>query len=444
MRNAFLTSVFLYILFTGFAYPFVAGMAYIWIDIAKPQDLVYSFMTGFPLSLTAALIAIGAYLFDKNRPPFRFTGLMAMLSLFAVWITLTSFLADPALGAWGKWDWAFKALVFTIFIPILFRTRVHIEALLLTIVFSVETISFSTAVKTLMGGGGYGSLAIMGSGNVGLGESSTLAAVCIMMMPIAHFLYRNSVIFPNNKLFKLVMVGVAASSVLTVFGSNARTGVVAGAMLLLLYVIASKKKINWLVSIAIAVGVFQLMHLEGTGWSQRMSTINSYESDSSAASRVKVWEWTLGYVAEHPLGGGFNSYLLNHIAAVDSAGITQYFPPGVFGGKAFHSVYFEVLGEQGYFGFALYAAIMILTIKKLRQIRLSVRGQADKIWAGELAGKLFQAQMVLFAGGLFVGIAYQAYMFYVVAITVALSELILPKHSKFANRVQLVDNRTTA
>ena len=434
----------MYILFMGCSYPFVAGMAYIWIDIAKPQDLLYSFLAGFPFSLVAAVIALGSYAFNKNRNPFVLTGMMVLLILFGCWITFTTYMATPEIGAWIKWDWAFKALIFTIFIPLLFRTRVQIEALLLTIIFSVTTISFSAAVKTLMGGGGYGSLAIMGGGNVGIGESSTLATVCVMLIPLVHYLYRNSIIFPDHKLFKWVMIGCGVSSIVTVIGTNARTGIVAGAALLFFYVLQSKRKLLWIVAIVMAIGIFQIMNLEGTAWSQRMGTINTYQSDSSAATRVAVWEWTLKYVADHPLGGGFNIYLLNRIVSVDSAGVIQYFTPEYFGGKAFHSIYFEVLGEQGVVGFGLYAAIMLATFARLRRISVVTRRNGDQRWATELASKLTQAQVVLLAGGLFIGIAYQAYMFYVVAITIALGELILQKSAPNSGRIANVQDSASA
>lgn len=273
----------------------------------------------------------------------------------------------------------------------------------------------------------------MGNGNTGLGESSTLAAVCVMMLPLVHYLYDNTIIFPKNAWFKLVMIGTAAANIITVFGTNARTGLIAGALLIAIYVLKSKRKIVWCVLIAAVFGVFQMMHLEGTAWGERMSTINTYQSDSSAASRVKVWEWTLGYASEHPLGGGFNVYLLNRIASVDSAGVIEYFPPGAFGGKAFHSIYFEILGEQGYVGFAIYAAIMLMTFVHLRKISVFARERPHQAWAGDLAGRLAQAQLVLFTGGLFIGIAYQAYMFYVVALTMTLGELILQKSEPVRN-----------
>ncbi len=52
---------------------------------------------------------------------------------------------------------------------------------------------------------------------------------------------------------------------------------------------------------------------------------------------------TLNYVSEHPLGGGFQSFLIDRIEFPATNGET----PLVIYGKAFHNSYIEVLGEQG-------------------------------------------------------------------------------------------------
>lgn len=413
----------------GLAYPFVAGLTYIWIDIVKPQDHVYSAFSGLPLSMIAAVIAVIAFLFNTDKKNVRFTPVMWLIVLFALWITLTTYLADPRLDAWTKWDWAFKALAFTVFMPLVFRTRLQIEALLLTIVFAVTTTTFSAAIKTLLGSGGYGTLAILGGGNIGLGESSTLATVCVMILPLVHYLYNHTIIFAGKKYFKPGMILVAASSVVTIIGTNARTGLIAGAVLIAIYVMRSRRKTAWIVLILIALALTQALNIAGTDWGKRMSTINTYESDSSAAGRVKVWQWTIEYAADNPLGGGFNSFKFNGIQSVDNAGQVIRYDPGVFQGKAFHNIFFEVLGEQGYFGLALYLVIMFLTFRTLGRVRLFTHADSTNAWANELAKRLRDAQLAMLVGGCFIGIAYQAYVFYVVAIAVLLGNLVLPQKS---------------
>src|SRR3546814_12545503 len=86
-----------------------------------------------------------------------------------------------------------------------------------------------------------------------------------------------------------------------------------------------------------------------------METIRDHKSDQSASTRVAVWAWTWEYAKENPLGGGFNAYIQNHVRVERTA--SEYDPdapqeaePTVYEehSRAYHSSYFEMLGEQGY------------------------------------------------------------------------------------------------
>jgi O-antigen ligase len=153
-----------------------------------------------------------------------------------------------------------------------------------------------------------------------------------------------------------------------------------------------------------------------------MSTIETYNEDSSALGRIKVWQWTVEFIGSNPLGGGFDAYMHNRIAAVASDGTVQYLPEGTLGGKAFHSVYFEVLGEQGIPGFIMYFLAIALTLLKLRALKKKWRNDAGMAWLAGLADALLTAIVVFLAGGAFVGIAYQPFIFYMLSLTVAIDQ----------------------
>ena len=50
-----------------------------------------------------------------------------------------------------------------------------------------------------------------------------------------------------------------------------------------------------------------------TSFTQRMETIQGYQADESANTRLAVWGWTLDYVSRRPFGGGFGAYRQNQI-----------------------------------------------------------------------------------------------------------------------------------
>lgn len=412
-------------MFAGFSAAFAAALGFVWVDIVKPQQLAYSIINDMPLSLIAAMATLALFVVkDKKHRP-QFGAILRLMVVFAVWMTITTFMSTIPAQAWGKWDWASKVVIFAVFIPYIFRSRVQIEAFLLVFLFASSTILFSAGVKTLLGGGGYQTLAIMGSGNTGLSETSTLAVVCVMLIPLILFLMRHTILFPRNTMTFGLFLGIIVVALAAVVGTGARTGLIAVGVMCMFLTLQSKKKMWWLALFAIVGIVVLNLDLSATHWGERMSTIETYNADSSAMGRIKVWEWTLGFVGQHPLGGGFNSYLLNRIIGVTPDGAPVLLPEGQLGGKAFHSIYFEVLGEQGFLGFGLYYALVVLALLKLRKLKKTWRDDPGMAWVADLANAMTISIVVFLAGGSFVGIAYQPYIFYMLALTVSIDQYAL-------------------
>lgn len=422
MQSLFLTGVFAALMFAGFSTAFIAALGFIWVDIVRPQHLAYSIINDMPLSFIAAVLTLTLFMLKDRKYLPKFGVLLFLLVLFTIWVTFTTYLSDFPVQAWSKWDWASKVLIFAVVMPYIFRSRIQIEAFILTFVFGACTIVVPAGMKTLLGGGGYQSLSIMGTGNSGLSESSTLAVVCVMIIPLVLVLLRHSLVFPKNTLTRGLFIGIIVMAFAAVVGTGARTGIIAIVVMVMLSMLQSKKKLWWLAGIAVVAVVLLNLDLSSTQWGSRMSTIETYNSDSSALGRIRVWEWTLDYVTGHPLGGGFNSFLHNRIAAVSPDGTVLYFPEGQSGGKAFHSIYFELLGEQGFFGFGIYFAIIAIMVFKLIKLRNTWRNHAGMGWLSDLANAMLTGVMVFLAGGAFVGIAYQPFIFYMISLTVAIDQ----------------------
>jgi probable O-glycosylation ligase (exosortase A-associated) len=422
MQSLFLSAVFAVLMFAGFSAAFAAALGFVWVDIVRPQQLAYSIINDQPLSFIAAVATLGLFLLrDKKSPP-KFGPILLLIVLFCLWVTFTTLISDFPTQAWGKWDWASKVLIFAVLIPYIFRSRIQIEAFILVFVFSASTILFSAGLKTILGGGGYGTLAVMGTGNTGLSESSTLAVVCVILIPLVMFLMRHTLIFPRNLLTRGLFLVIIVMALAAVVGTTARTGIIAVAVMCLLSMLQSKKKLWWIAGLALAAVVILNLDLSATRWGNRMSTIETYNADSSAMGRIKVWQWTIEFVGKHPLGGGFDAYLHNRILGVTSDGETQYLPEGQVGGKAFHSIYFEVLGEQGIVGFSMYFLMVGLAMFKLIRLKRTWKNDPGMAWISGLANALMTSIVVFLAGGSFVGIAYQPYIFYMLSLTVAIDQ----------------------
>lgn len=443
MQSLYLLTVFCTLIFAGFSAAFAAALGFVWVDIVKPQQLAYSIITGWPLSMVAALAMLAQYAIKDRKFPPRFGILLTLIAMFTVWVTITTAMSTIPIAPWTKWDWASKVLLFALLIPYIFRSRIQIEAFILVFTLSAATIFASAGVKTLLGSGGYGTLAIMGSGNSGLAEGSTLALVSVMLIPLVVFLMRNTLIFPKTRLTYLLFLGIIGAALATVVGTGARTGLIAVAVLCVLSMIKSKKKGWWLVGVAVAGVIYMNIDLSQTRWGARMSTVGTYNKDGSALGRIKVWEWTVGYVATNPMGGGFDAFLHNRIAGVSDDGVIAYYPEGQIRGKAFHSIYFEVLGEQGIPGFIMYISMILISLYKLRALKKRWRDHPELGWMSELSNALISSILVFLAGGAFVGIAYQPFIFYMIALTVVLEHHSMRVQPNLQSKVIAKESVTT-
>ena len=245
-------------------------------------------------------------------------------------------------------------------------------------------------------------------------------------IPLALWLARHGTIFkPDWRVYTFV-AGLVFACLLIPVGTAARTGLVCAAVLAVLLMRSVRYKFVY-GGIA-AVAMVAAIPFLPQSFTERMGTIANHQSDESASTRVQVWKWTLDYVKEKPFGGGFDAYLGNSFTyetrkvvgegntlTVESNEVTDK-------GRAYHSAYFEMLGEQGWLGLFLWLLLHALGVWQMERIRRRFGKNEDgpRSWQWGLANALQQSQVVYLVGALFVGIAYQPFIFMLVGLQCAL------------------------
>ena len=415
LRSIWLLFVYLSFLGLSTSAPFVATLGYVWVDTFRPQDVAYIVLNQIPDAMIMGIIAFGGYLAMDRRDPPRLSTETVLQICLVIWVNLTMIWAQAPDAAWTKWDWAVKTLAFSAFIPLVIRSRVQIEAFAQTYVFSLAANFVPFGLKTLISGGGYGTNLGLAQGNSGLAEGGLLSTVCLMAVPLAIYLGRHSLLIPRNKLMTLAYWGVAALAVVTAIGTYERSALV-GLVVLGAYMwIRTKHKFAMgLVGVVVAV---MLIYTTGAAWNARVSTIGNFEQENSAYTRILVWKWTLEFTATHPLGGGFMTNVINHVEVPghDGAGPTIEF------GRAFHSIYFEMLGEQGYPGLAMFLSITGIAFMRLRRLAKKARAYPELEWIAAMSDALQSGLAVFMASGAFVGIAFQPMYWYFIAMSISLN-----------------------
>lgn len=410
----------------GFRRPFLFVLGYVYIDNVSPQRLSYYLLNSVPVSLIFVGLAVGAWALVDDKRDTRFAPRQALLLLLLIYCGVTTTQADFPIDAANKWSWVWKALAFAIFLPLTLRTRLRFESLGLFMVLSAATIIIVGGIKTLVSGGGYGSLNLMVTNNTGLYESSIISTVAIAIVPLILYLRKHGTVFPTDWRVNVFAFALIFACVLMPVGTEARTGLVCIGALMILALRFTKRRMLYLGTIAAAALI--AIPLLPASFTDRMDTIKSYKADQSASTRLAVWAWTWDYSKDHPFGGGFDAYRQNklrmELQETSAAGGTQTVETTVTtdAARAYHSSYFEMLGEQGFPGLILWLLIHGMGVVRMEILyrRYRKRDPDDDQWIGALASALQQAHIVYLVGALFVGIAYQPFVYMLVGMQIGL------------------------
>ncbi len=409
----------------GFRQPFLFVLTYAYVDIVSPQRLSYFLLNSVPVSLIAFGLAFLGWAVADDKRGTTIAPQQVLLFMLLVYCGITTSTADFPIDALAKWDWVWKALVFAIFLPLTLRTRLRIEALTLFMVLCAASIIIVGGIKTLASGGGYGVLNLMVSNNTGLYEGSILATVAVAIIPIILWLATYGTIYPPDWRVRVFAGALIFACLLIPIGTQARTGLICIAVLGMLMLRHTKRRLLYLSLVGVGLAIAVPMLPES--YTARMDTIKGYKADSSASTRLAVWKWTIDYVDAHPLGGGFDAYRGNRLR-IDKTQVAQD------GGqtdvvntveydqsRAYHSSYFEMFGEQGWPGLILWLGIHFGGLFSMERLRARARKWDDMPWLSPLAGALMQAHLIYLVGGAFVGIAFQPFVYMLVGAQIGLS-----------------------
>jgi len=433
LRTLYILAFFLVVYGLGFSAPFAMTLGYLWADIFRPADVASAFAY-LPVGDMLAISAVGAYVLMDRREAPRITAVTVLLLLFTLWVTATTTWAVLPVDAGLALIQALKVLLFALFIPYVIRSRIQIEAFILVFIFSMAATFIAYGAKTLVSGGSYGvNLGISNAVYVKNGE--ILSGICMMAVALILYVMKHGRIFPQRNFVKLGYIGLIVLATATVVGTHARTGLVVLVVFAAVRWFIGRRKIGWVVIYTAAA--FTIFTLAPESWTQRMATIlgggestasqevrdrlqsaddfASYGADLEvpAAVRLLMWRWTLDYAVQNPLGGGFDLY---KVSSVGNERALQR--------RAYHSSYFQVLGEHGWPGIILFLGLIVFSLRYLLQAKRIAKRRPELAWIGDLSTALITALMSVMAAGAFTDMAFHPPYYYLFALSVCVREYV--------------------
>lgn len=429
MRDLFFMALLPVMLYLMAQRAFIALGMWIWTAMFFPNAWLYGFAATLRYNLIFTAVTIVAYLVMKDKPKVRFGALGGLVFLFFAWATLSTIMSSGLPEAsWEIWQRFLKVILLFLFVVLIVDKKLHIDFFLWCVVLSIGFYGGLEALKFVATGGGH---KIAGfSGHV-LGDRNELALAFVMILPVCFYLQDQYA--SQSRLVRFGLWGLMGALVAAVIGTQSRGGFVAllglGAYLFL----KSERKIPLAILIMLLVGV--LSNFVSDEWTSRMNSIDDADKDASFMGRVVAWKLSFILAMEHPFfGGGFKTleyFPMWQKLSADFFSYSFFYTgdalPDPLKARAAHSVYFQVMGEHGFAGLAIYLAFLLRAFKGARNVARKAKACAQTAWIATLATML---QLSLFAfslGGAALSFAYFDFLFALCGIIVVLEMRILPR-----------------
>lgn len=411
MRSIFLLVLFASILIRTIGAPQAGVLGWTWLTLMQPQRLVWGFFETFQFNMILALVTFLSWFFSREpkRPPINLA-IFLWLS-FMVFITFTTVVALSPDSAWARWDKTFKVMALGIFVASIMTNQLRIHALIWVIVLSLGYYGVKGGAFTLMTGGGG---RVIGPEATGLGDNNNLALALCALLPLINYLRLQS----SHRLVRIGAAGAMGLNAIAILGTFSRGGLIG--LLITGGYLWWKSRQKIMIALFALIMVVPAVKFMPASWTERMQTIQTADQDSSFQSRLASWEFAIKIAIARPFsGGGFN--------ASENPYVFQQYNPGsvLHGGLAAHSLYFQLLGDHGFIGLALYLGLVGTTWLYAGQVRRRARSDPALAWAADL-GAMIQVSMVGYmVGGAALSMAYYDLIFLQISISIALHHLVI-------------------
>jgi putative inorganic carbon (hco3(-)) transporter len=360
--------------------PWIGVIAWTWVSVMNPHSLGWGFITSMPVAAMVAGTTLLGFAFTRDKQNPFVSPAVVCLALFMTWILVTwpfSYYPDDS---WIMVTKVLKIDLMVIVTVALLVRKDQIQWFIWVVVFSIGFYSVKGGLFVLRTGGNY---RVWGPGGFIEGNNEFALAV-IVVIPLMYYVFLT---VPPKKWLK---------------------GALLVAMATFLWWRADRKLVLGILLAAVGASLLAFMPDE---WTDRMNTIQNYQSDGSAMGRLNAWQMAINLANDHPgTGGGFTIY---------EPPIFARYAPDPEDIHAAHSIYFQVLGEHGWIGLAIWLSIWLFTWSGASWLRKRGSEKDGTLWCRHL-GSMCQVSLVGYAvGGAFLSLAYFDLPYNILALVVA-------------------------
>jgi putative inorganic carbon (hco3(-)) transporter len=407
VRDLLLTGVFLAAIIYALPRPWVGVLVWSWLGYMNPHRLAYGFAFSFPFAAVTFAVIVFAMIISPESKRLPLTREVVLLIVFVAWFTFTTILALNPSDAWIAWDRSFKIELMILVTLMVMRERQRLHLLAWVIALSL---GFYGVKGGLFAAASGGTKMVQGPPDSFIEGNNEIALALVMVIPFMRYLQLQT----DKRWVYRGLIGAQLLTVFAVLSTYSRAGFLAVSVVLFLMALKSRRRLVY--SGVLLAAIVLLISFMPAQWSERMNTIKTYDQDASAMGRINAWSFAYNLAADRPFtGGGFKVFTRE---------LFRKYAPNRLDHHDAHSIYFQVLAEQGYPGLIMFLALGFLTWRSGSWVIRRARDMPSMLWAGDLAA-MCQVSMAGYAvGGAFAGLAYFDLPYHLMAIIVLCKELV--------------------
>ncbi|MEZ0154825.1 MAG: putative O-glycosylation ligase, exosortase A system-associated [Candidatus Reddybacter sp.] len=364
----------------------------------NPHAFAWGPVRTLPLFQLLFIVVAASTLMTKDRQSLPKDWRIPMFFLLWFYFFITTTQAYYPALAWERLWSVSKIFIPLLFCLILINTREKLLYLIITIGCSIGVVAVKGGVFAVLSGFSH---RVYGPPATQFYENNAFAIAVLIAMPML-------LLWSRETTSKRIRIGISAAIPLmfaAALSSWSRGALLTMAVLTLMLIWHSKRK--YLAIPLLMAGVYFSIDFLPEEWFNRMNTLQTYEADESAMSRIEAWTDGWNHTLQHPfVGAGFEGW--RYVTMRD-----------------WHNAYVEIFSEHGFIAFGMWLSLIIGTLTSLTFLPRKVSGVEGMEWVGNYCYMLRLSLVAYCVGVLFLGLSYWDILYQLVFIAVLVKQFAL-------------------
>ena len=369
----------------------------------NPHAYAWGFVRSLPVYYVLFLVVTVSTIATKDKQPIPKDWRIPAFIFLWVYFIFTTTQAPLQDIAWTKFWFICKIFIPFYFTWVLINTREKLYYLISTIGASIGVVAVKGGIFAIATAFGH---RVYGPPNTQFEDNNLFAVAMLMAIPLL-LVWEKELTKKWLKTGILISVPIIYAASLSSWSRGALLTMIALTLILI-----SNSKRKFMTIPIVIVGIIAVIPAMPEEWFGRMHTLETYEEDLSAMSRIEAWTDGWNYALSHPFtGAGFDGWI--HVTMRD-----------------WHSSYIEMLAEHGFIAFGVWLSMVLGSVISLTSLARKAKRIEGMDWVIHYSSMVRASIICYMVGTAFLGLSYWDLIYHLVFISVLIKQFALREFSE--------------